>query len=78
MVSFTFTLSRDRDALDSFGMIALSSKYFPSTYVYFKVKDDPEAAMNIKQAETMLGTLRWGAIEQSFSIMSYENQIHFV
>ena len=69
---------RDRKALDSFGMIALSSRNFPTTYVYFKVKDDPEAAMNIKQAETMLGTLRWGAIKQLFSLMSYENQFQYV
>ena len=69
---------RDRKALDSFGMIALSSRNFPTTYVYFKVKDDPEAAMNIKQAETMLGTLRWGAIKQLFSLMSYENHSHYV
>ena len=39
-------------------MIALSSLSLPTTYPFFKVKDDPEAAMNIKQAETMLGTLR--------------------
>ena len=57
---------RDRNALDSFGMIALSSLSLPTTYVFFKVKDDPEAAMNIKQAETMLGTLRWGQFNNYF------------
>ena len=57
---------RDRKALDSFGMIALSSLSLPTTYVFFKVKDDPEAAMNIKQAETMLGTLRWGQFNNYF------------
>ena len=57
---------RDRKALDSFGMIALSCISSPTKYVYFKVKDDPEAAMNIKQAETMLGTLRWGQFNNYF------------
>ena len=57
---------RDRKAVDSFGMIALSSLSLPTTYVFFKVKDDPEAAMNIKQAETMLGTLRWGQFNNYF------------
>ena len=48
---------------------------FANNICLFKVKDDPEAAMNIKQAETMLGTLRWGAIKQLFSqSLSYEDQ----
>ena len=39
---------------------------FANNICLFKVKDDPEAAMNIKQAETMLGTLRWGQFNNYF------------
>ena len=39
---------------------------FANNICLFKVKDDPEAAMNIKQAETMLGTLRWGQLTDYF------------
>ena len=39
-----------------------------------QVKEDPEAAMNIKQAETMLGTLRFFSLPVSmFSFFSTDN-----